>query len=88
MARKSALQQLDRAMKTVRDLGLEVESSGEDPIGGLLEKIYDLDHENVTIIAKTLAEVSTFNEIVRNEISAMEIGERYNEIVAAFNSIP
>ncbi|MEE9589086.1 MAG: cell surface protein, partial [Hyphomicrobiaceae bacterium] len=30
---------------------------------------------------------STFNEIVRNEISAMEIGERYNEIVAAFNSI-
>ncbi len=87
MARKSALQQLDRAMKTVRDLGLEVESSGEDPIGGLLEKIYDLDHENVTIIAKTLAEVSTFNEIVRNEISAMEIGERYNEIVAAFNSI-
>ena len=87
MARQTALKQLDKAMKTVRDLGLEVEASGDDPIGGLLDEIYDLDQDSVAIIAKTLAEVSTFNEIVRNEISAMEIGERYNEIVYAFNSI-
>jgi len=87
MARVSPLQQLDRAMQAVRDLGLEVKSSKDDPIGGLLEKIYDLDKDNVAIIAKTLGEVSTFNEIVRNEVSLMNIGTRYNDIVYAFNSI-
>ena len=87
MAKNTALVQLDRAKRTVRDLGLEVKTSKKDPIGGLLEKIYDLDADKVAIIAKTLSEVSVFNEIVRNEISAMEIGERYEEIVSGFNSI-
>ncbi len=87
MPRKTALQQLDKAKKIVRDLGLKVEPPSEAPIGGLLKKIYALDNEKVTIIAKTLSEVTTFNEIVRNEISAMDIGERYNEIITAFNSI-
>lgn len=83
----TALKQLDKAMKQVRDLGLETDSAGEDPIGGLLEKIYDLDQQSVTIIAKTISRTSLFNEIVRNEISAMEIGQRYEDIVRAFNSI-
>ncbi len=83
----TALKRLDKALEQVRDLGLEVKSSEDSPIGGLLEQIYELDHESVTIIAKTLAAVSTFNDIVRNEISAMEIGERYEDIVRAFNSI-
>ncbi len=87
MASASALKQLDKALRQVRDLGLDVKSSKDNPIGGLLEKIYDLDRGNVTIIAKTLAEVSTFNEIVRNEVSGMEIGERYDDVIRSFNSI-
>ncbi len=83
----TALKQLDKAMKQVRDLGLETEVPADTPIGGLLEKIYELDQDSVTIIAKTIARTSLFNEIVRNEISAMSIGERYEEIVTAFNSI-
>jgi hypothetical protein len=31
--------------------------------------------------------MSLFNEVVREQISAMEIGERYNDIAKAFNSI-
>ena len=87
MARLSALQQLDRAKRTVRDLGIDASTSSNTPIDGLLQKIYDLDRENVTIIAKTLNDASVFNEIVRNEVSAMNVGERYNDIVYAFNSI-
>ena len=87
MAKVTALKQLDKALKQVRELGLEAKPEEDTPIGGLLEKIYDLDHGNVTIIAKTLSQVSLFNEIVRNEISAMQIGERYEDIVLAFNSI-
>ncbi|MEZ5818572.1 MAG: cell surface protein [Hyphomicrobiaceae bacterium] len=87
MATLPALQYLDKALAQVRDMGLKTESSGQDPIVALLEQIVDLDKDKVTIIARTLAEASTFNEIVRNEISAMKIGERYNDIVESFNSI-
>jgi hypothetical protein len=82
-----ALQYLDRALATVRDMGLKEESSGENPIGGLLDQITELGKDKVTIIARTLAEASTFNEIVRNEIAGMKIGERYDDIVDQFNSI-
>lgn len=87
MAKGTALKQLDKALKQVRELGLSTKTAEDAPIGGLLEKIYDLDQDNVAVIAKTLSQVSLFNEIVRNEISAMEIGERYEDIVLAFNSI-
>ena len=87
MAKLSALQQLDKAKRGLRDLGLKTEPPADAPIAGLLEKIYEIDKESVTIIAKTLSEASVFNEVVRNEVSAMSVGERYNDIVQAFNSI-
>jgi hypothetical protein len=87
MTNLPALQYLDRALATVRDMGLKKESSGEDPIGVLLDQITELDKDKVTIIARTLAEASTFNEIVRNELAGMKIGERYDEIIDQFNSI-
>lgn len=87
MAKLSALQQLDKAKRGLRDLGLKTEPPADAPIAGLLEKIYEIDKESVTIIAKTLSEASVFNEVVRNEVAAMSVGERYNDIVQAFNSI-
>ncbi|MDX2289289.1 MAG: cell surface protein [Hyphomicrobiaceae bacterium] len=83
-----ALQKLDKALAQVRDLGLKVEQpGGPSPIAGLLEEIYDLDQDSVTIIAKTVDQTGVFNEIVRNEIAEMTIGARYEEIVNDFNSI-
>jgi hypothetical protein len=87
MTNLPALQYLDRALETVQDMGLKPEKSGEDPIGALLDQITELDKDKVTIIARTLAEASTFNEIVRNEIAGMKIGERYDDVVDQFNSI-
>lgn len=82
-----ALQKLDKALAQVRDLGLKTDRMEKSPIGGLLEEIYDLDKDSITIIAKTIEQTGLFNEIVRNEISEMTIGQRYEEIVQAFNSI-
>lgn len=87
MAQVQALKKLDKALEQVRDLGLEVSETKDSPIAGLLDQIYDLDADSVAVIAKTVAETATFNEIVRNEISEMTIGARYEEIVQAFNSI-
>jgi len=78
---------LDRAMSEIRDLGLVPETTQEAPVVALIEKIADIDEAKALAIARTLSQASTFNDVVRNEISQMNIGERYKEITDAFNSI-
>jgi hypothetical protein len=82
------MQYLDKALSTLRDLGLMPEKRGEAaPITALLNRISDLDDQRVTLIARTLNQMSLFNEVVREQITAMDVGDRYNKIAEAFNSI-
>ena len=81
---------LEQAMNKLHDLGLlppENDNSASEPIVGLLNQISALDEAKVTAIARTLSQASTFNEVVREQVRAMEVGERYNDITQAFNSI-
>ena len=82
------LKYLDRAMNKLRDLGL-VPDGGQDeaPVISLINQISDLDEEKTIAIARTLNQASLFNEVVREQIEAMEIGERYEKIASAFSSI-
>jgi hypothetical protein len=84
---KSPMQYLDRATSALRDLGIAPPQAMDAPINGLLEKISDLDQDRIVIIARTLGQTSVFNEVVREQTQAMEIGERYRQITEAFNSI-
>jgi hypothetical protein len=82
------MQYLDKAMNQLHDLGLLPEGeSQEDPIIALLNQISGLDEGRVTAIARTLSQASLFNDLVREQVQAMEIGQRYEEITNAFNSI-
>ena len=84
----TALQYLDRAMGGLRKLGLVPETAGDPaPIVALLNQISDLDPDKVTTIARTLDQASTFNDVVRENVSGMKVGERYEGITSAFNSI-
>lgn len=83
----SPMQYLDKAMGALRDMGLLPETNEEAPITHLLEQISDLDEERVVVIARTLSQTSVFNEVVREQIAAMTIGERYEKITKAFDSI-
>ncbi|MCG8558530.1 MAG: cell surface protein [Hyphomicrobiales bacterium] len=85
----SPMQYLDKALMALRDLGLKPEEGGaaEQPIVPLLDEITGLDEERVVAIARTLTQASFFNEVVREQIAAMQIGERYEQITAAFDSI-
>ena len=84
---RSPMQYLDRALTTLRDLGI-VPGKGEDaPINALLQQISDLDNERITVIARTLNQASNFNEVVRDHVSAMSVGDRYRQITDGFNSI-
>ncbi len=78
---------LDKAMTQIRDLGLVPQKTEEAPVVTLIDRIADIDEDKAVAIARTLSQASTFNELVRNEISQMNIGERYKEITNAFNSI-
>lgn len=81
------LQYLDKAVNAIRDLGIWPEQQGEQPITGLLSQITDLDETRVVLIGRTLSQASAFNEVVREQIAAMKIGERYEEITKGFDSI-
>jgi len=81
------LQYLDKAVNAIRDLGVWPEQQGEQPITGLLSQITELDDTRVVLIGRTLSQASAFNEVVREQIAAMKIGERYEEITKGFDSI-
>ena len=78
---------LDKALTQLRDLGLLPNEQQEAPIVALLKRISDLDEDRVVAIARTLSQASLFNEVVREQITAMSIGERYEDITNAFDSI-
>lgn len=81
------LQYLDKAVNAIRDLGIWPENQGEQPITGLLQQITELDETRVILIGRTLSQASAFNEVVREQVAAMKIGERYEEITKGFDSI-
>ena len=78
---------LDRAMSQLRDLGLVPDKSHEAPIIDLLNRITDLDEERVVAIARTLNQASLFNEVVREQLTSMSVGERYEKVADSFDSI-
>lgn len=81
------LQYLDKAVGAIREMGLWPETVEEAPITGLLQEITDLDETRVILIGRTLNQASVFNEVVREQIAAMNIGERYEDITNGFDSI-
>ncbi len=81
------LRYLDKALNGLRDLGLMPEKPDEMPVVALINRISDLDEEKTIAIARTLSSTTVFNEVVREQITAMNVGERYETITNAFNSI-
>ncbi len=81
------LRYLDKALNGLRDLGLMPEKPDEMPVIALINKISDLDEEKTIAIARTLTNTTVFNEVVREQIMAMNVGERYETITKAFDSI-
>lgn len=84
---KTPMQYLDKATGALRDMGLLPAKIEEAPINALLEQISGVDPDKVAVIARTLNQTAVFNEVVRDQVSNMEIGERYKLITNGFNSI-
>lgn len=87
MSTPQPLKYLDKALNGLRDLNLVPEKTNDAPIVDLINQISDLDEEKTLAIARTLNQASLFNEVVREQVSGMELGERYEDITNSFNSI-
>jgi hypothetical protein len=87
MSVPTSMQYLDKAVGALRDAGVMPSKTDPAPINSLIEKISDLDPDKTQTIARTLGQASAFNEVVREQVSNMVVGERYKEITAGFNSI-
>lgn len=80
---------LDKALGALRGLGLVADRSNghEAPIVALLQQISDLDQERIVAITRTLSQATLFNDVVRAQVEAMDIGERYERLTRDFDSI-
>ena len=83
----SPLRYLDKALNGLRDLGLMPQKPDEMPVIALINQISDLDEEKTVAIARTLSNTTVFNEVVREQITAMNVGQRYETITKSFDSI-
>ena len=85
----SPLQYLDKALGTLRELGVMPERAEgqEAPITALLKRISSLDEAKVVAIARTLNQASLFNDVVRQQVASMDVATRYQAIANDFNSI-
>lgn len=84
---KSPMQYLEKATNALRDLGIAPPRTDDAPINALLEQITSTEPDKVAVIARTLNQASVFNEVVREQTAAMDIGTRYQDIATSFNSI-
>lgn len=84
---KSPMQYLEKATNALRDLGIAPAKTDDAPINALLEQITSMEPDKVAVIARTINQTGAFNEVVREQTTAMDIGTRYQDIANSFNSI-
>ena len=77
---KSPMQYLEKATSALRDLGIAPPKTDDAPINALLEQITTMEPDKIAVIARTLNQASVFNEVVREQTAAMDIGTRYQDI--------
>lgn len=83
----AARKYLDKAMTTYTELGLKSDLAAEQPVQRLIAKVARFGEDQALTISSVLVRQSAFNEMARDQISGMEIAERYNGISSNFDSI-
>lgn len=86
-ATATPMRYLDKAVATLRSLGLAAPEENNAPAVGLVSQLVGVDEGKVIAIARVLQQSSHFNAIMRDEVSSSQVSERYTTIIRAFDSI-
>lgn len=78
---------LQKAIDSLKALGLGGQEPNSKPITALIGRIAEGDENRAVVIARTLSQQQVFDGIVADQISQMQVGTRFEEITAGFDSI-
>jgi len=78
---------LDRALSTLERFGGTGKSNQESELVHLLEDVKHLDESKTLAIAEVLKHMSSFNQLVRDNVENISVGNRYLEVSQMFDSI-
>ena len=84
---KSMREYLDRALVVLKKFGGESKNQAPQELIALLENVRHLDEAKVLAIADVIKHMSSFNALVRENVEAISIGNRYMNITQMFDSI-
>ena len=77
---------LDRAVKVLGQFKASTEDTNSELVR-LLEDVKHLDEPKVLAISRTISYMSRFNQLVRDNVENIDVGNRYLEISQGFDSI-
>lgn len=80
----------DKALSSLAAVGFPLQNkadTGLDMIMPLLSKLETVDPQSTMAIGRIMQMSGAFNEVVREQISSVEVGQRYADIAALFDSI-
>lgn len=83
----SLRQYLDQAIETVQKVGVSPKPEPNHELIRLLEDVRSVDEAKVIAIADAIKYMSTFNQLVRDNVENINVGNRYLEITQSFDSI-
>lgn len=78
---------LDRATSVLERFGLSARNDTPQEMIHLLESVKHIDEAKVLAIAEVIKHMSTFNEMVRENVASVTVGNRYMEITQMFDSV-
>ncbi len=78
---------LDRALTVLERFGISAREDTPQEMIHLLESVKHLDEAKVLAIAEVIKHMSTFNEMVRENVASVTVGNRYMEITQMFDSV-
>ena len=80
-------QYLDKAVEVLEKFDVIVGKDESNELADLLGEVVEVDEPRVMAICRTLKYTSSFNELVRENVESVNVGERYAEITSLFDSI-
>lgn len=78
---------LDRALGVLDRFGLSARDDTPQEMIHLLESVKHIDEAKALAIADVIKHMSTFNEMVRENVASVTVGNRYMEITQMFDSV-
>ncbi|MCA9234396.1 MAG: hypothetical protein KDA44_02945 [Planctomycetales bacterium] len=78
---------LDKAVDVLEKFGLKAGEAPQAELIRLLEEVRHVDEAKALAIANTIKYMSTFNQLVRDNVENINVGNRYLQISQMFDSI-